>query len=86
MSSKTYLLFAFDSTNYAIAGEKVLKPLGAVVMPILREITASCGMAIRLTPEKEEEAVALLDSSDIPSWYLYRITQEGKKNSFEKIR
>ena len=80
------MLFAFDSTNYAIAGEKTLKSLGAVVMPILREITASCGMAIRVAPEKEEEAIALLEKSDIPSWYLYRITQEGKKNHCEKIR
>lgn len=51
-----YYLYTFESTHAAIATDKLLKPAGAVVMPVPRFISSSCGISVRITPEKHEEA------------------------------
>jgi len=76
-----YWLFAFDSPHAAIAAQRLLSGCGAVVMPTLRSITASCGMSLRLRDETIEEAKGILRASSIdPALYrLYRVEQEGKE-------
>ena len=76
-----YWLFAFDSPHAAISAQRLLSGCGAVVMPTLRSITASCGMSLRLRDEWVDEAKALLRASTIdPVLYrLYRVEQEGKE-------
>ncbi|NLI54303.1 MAG: DUF3343 domain-containing protein [Clostridiales bacterium] len=76
-----YWLFAFDSPHAAIAAQRLLASCGAVVMPTLRAITASCGMSLRLRDETIERAKELLRASSIdPTLYrLYRVEQEGKE-------
>ncbi|MPN36848.1 hypothetical protein SDC9_184360 [bioreactor metagenome] len=78
---ESYWLFAFDSPHAAIAAQRLLSGCGAVVMPTLRSITASCGMSLRLRDERIDEAKALLRTSTIdPALYrLYRVEQEGKE-------
>lgn len=75
MSEQAYWLFAFDSPHAAIAAQKLLAGLGAVVMPTLRSITASCGMSLRLTDEAIDEAKRIMIESVIdPKLYrLYRV-------------
>ena len=75
-----YWLFAFDSPHAAIAAQRLLSSCGAVVMPTLRSITASCGMSLRLKNETIEEAKQIMRASSIdPALYrLYRVEQEGK--------
>ena len=81
MSEQAYWLFAFDSPHAAIAAQKLLADCGAVVMPTLRCITASCGMSLRLRDEAIEQAKGILRASNIdPALYrLYRVEQEGKE-------
>ena len=74
-----YWLFAFDSPHAAIAAQRLLATCGAVVMPTLRSITASCGMSIRIADEQIEQAKARMKHSSIdPALYrLYRVEQDG---------
>ena len=76
-----YWLFAFDSPHAAISAQRLLSSCGAVVMPTLRSITASCGMSLRLKDERIDEAKGILRASSIdPALYrLYRVEQEGKE-------
>ena len=75
--SETYLLFTFDSTHAAMAAGRALKPLGAVMMPTLREISVSCGISLRLRPEDGEAALARLADAGLDGWQLYRVVSEG---------
>ena len=76
-----YWLFAFDSPHAAISAQRLLASCGAVVMPTLRSITASCGMSLRLRDETLEKAKRIMKASSIdPALYrLYRVEQEGKE-------
>ena len=76
-----YWLFAFDSPHAAISAQRLLSSCGAVVMPTLRSITASCGMSLRLRDEVIAKVKEILKASSIdPALYcLYRVEQEGKE-------
>ncbi len=76
-----YWLFAFDSPHAAIAAQKMLAECGAVVVPTLRSITASCGMSLRLKDEDIERAIIILKESPIDSglYRLYRVERERKE-------
>ncbi len=82
-----YWLFAFDSPHAAISAQRLLSGCGAIVMPTLRSITASCGMSLRLQDVAIEEAKKILRASDIdPALYrLYRVEQEGKETKCTQI-
>lgn len=73
------MLFTFDSTHAAIASQNLLRDLGAVMMPTLREISASCGMSLRLRPEDWKCAERRMTDSDIGGWHLYRVISESGK-------
>ena len=79
MSEQPYWLFAFDSPHAAIAAQKLLAGLGAVVMPTLRSITASCGMSLRLTDETIDEAKEIMTGSAIDP-ALCRLYRVEKRN------
>ena len=51
-----YYLYTFENTHAAIATEKLLKPAECIVMPVPRFISASCGISVRIKPERREEA------------------------------
>ena len=79
MTERAYWLFAFDSPHAAIAAQKLLADCGAVVMPTLRSITASCGMSLRLTDEAIDEAKRIMAESVIDP-KLYRLYRVEKRN------
>ena len=76
-----YFLFSFDSPHAAISAQRLLDSCGAVVMPTLRSITASCGMSLRLREETIEGAKEIMRASVIdPTLYrLYLVEQEGQE-------
>ena len=52
-----YYLYTFESTHGAIAAQKLLKDrMQATIMPVLREINASCGISVRIPVEGYEES------------------------------
>lgn len=76
-----YYLFTFESTHAAIAAQKLLSPLGVIIMPTLREISASCGMSLRTREEILPQAKEIMQSSSIdPTLYdLYFVEQQDGK-------
>lgn len=54
-----YYLYTFESTHAAIATDKLLKPVGSVVMPVPRFLSSSCGISVRIDVAKHEEAEQL---------------------------
>ena len=54
-----YYLYTFESTHAAIATDKLLKSVESVVMPVPRFISSSCGISVRIKPERHEEAEQL---------------------------
>lgn len=51
-----YYLLTFESTHAAISTEKLLKPAEVTIMPVPRFISASCGISVRIHPDKKEMA------------------------------
>ena len=86
MNNSAYWLFVFDSPHAAIAAQRLLADCGAVVMPTLRSITASCGMSIRIEDGQIDVARARMKASSLdPTIYrLYRVEQEGKETRCEQ--
>lgn len=75
-----YGLITFASTHGAISAQKALEPVAAVrVMPVLREISLGCGMALRFPPQALETVQRTLAGSELrPGEYaLYAITGSG---------
>lgn len=54
-----YYLYTFESTHAAIATDRLLKPVGSVVMPVPRFISSSCGISVRISPDNRAEAERL---------------------------
>ena len=51
-----YYLLTFEYTHAAISTEKLLKPTEVTIMPVPRFISASCGISVRIHPDKKEYA------------------------------
>ncbi len=87
MTEQAYWLFAFDSPHAAIAAQKLLAECGAVVMPTLRCITASCGMSLRLTDARIDEAKQIMRDSAIDSslYRLYRVERVDAETSCTQV-
>lgn len=82
---KEYDLFTFDSTHYAIRAQKLLEGFSVVVMPTLREISASCGMSLRIPPEQAKEAAQILER-ETEGWHRYHILQERKSIRYTLVQ
>ena len=82
---KEYYLFTFDSTHYAIKAQKLLSGLNAVTMPTLREISASCGISLKVLPEQIVAAKMHMEEQG-EGWSLYHIFQNGKEIRYERIQ
>ena len=68
-----YYLLTFESTHAAISTEKLLKPAEVTIMPVPRFISASCGISVRIRPDRKDEAEAIFRESSklTPDDYAY---------------
>ena len=68
-----YYLLTFESTHAAISTEKMLKPAEVTIMPVPRFISASCGISVRIRPDKKEHAEDIFrENSNLkPEDYAY---------------
>lgn len=82
-----YYVIAFDSTHYAIQGEKTLKEkeIDIKVIPTPREITASCGLSIKFAPEALDMVKRTLEDASILSKGIYRLVKDESGRSATKI-
>ena len=75
-----YGVITFSSTYGALYAQKVLKEGAPIqVMPVLREISLGCGIAVRFRPEDLEQVATALTASTLkPEEYaFYAITGKG---------
>ena len=76
-----YGVITFTSTYGAIYAQKVLRGVADVLtMPVLREISLGCGIAVRFNPEDLEGVKAALAASTLKEgeYAFYAITGSGK--------
>ena len=68
-----YYLLTFESTHAAISTEKLLKPAEVTIMPVPRFISASCGISVRIRPDRKDEAEQMFRESGHlkPEEYAY---------------
>lgn len=77
-----YYIAVFDSTHYALKFEKVIKDKGfkISIMPVPREITASCGISAKLESDEIERIKILAVEEELKVAGYYRVeAQKGKK-------
>ena len=76
-------VFLFESVHRVMKAEKLLKGKGIKVdlIPVPREISSDCGVAIELSAESEEKALLILRENRILVVECYTRDLSGK---FEK--
>lgn len=87
MNEEIFNLIAFNSTSNAIRAEKELKlnDIEVKVLPVPREITASCGLSIRIKTEDLEKAMSTLKEENIDVAGYYNVSKIGLNRNIEKI-
>lgn len=82
-----YYLLTFESTHAAISTEKLLKPAGVTIMPVPRFISASCGISVRIRPDKKDEAEDIFrESSNLtPDEYAYYHIVRGEETTCDRL-
>ncbi|WP_243342534.1 DUF3343 domain-containing protein [Anaerococcus sp. AGMB09787] len=63
-----YLLITFDSTTDAMVSETKVNEAGikARLVPLLPEIDAGCGLALRVKRDEDERLMEILRGKDLP--------------------
>lgn len=61
------LVITFPSTHYALKAEKVLEEAGFTteLIPVPRELSSSCGLALPILEEEEDRAVEILRKNQV---------------------
>lgn len=77
---KIWHILAFDSTHAAMAAQRLLAHLGPFVIPTPKEITASCGISLRMDPPSAAQAKEVLaDHADIAQRSTWHVLVDGKR-------
>ena len=79
--TEEFNLISFESTHMAIKSEKLLKEvnLDIRIIPVPREITSSCGLALRINPIDYKKIREILDKNKIEFSGCYLIKKIGFK-------
>ena len=82
--AKTWHILAFESTHAAMAAQKLLAQLNPFVIPTPKQITASCGMSLRMGAEEAAQAKLLLEGHpDIAALSAWHVLESEKKAAGE---
>ncbi|KUG03971.1 hypothetical protein ASZ90_018634 [hydrocarbon metagenome] len=87
MNIRNYGIITFGSTSYALKAEKIMKRMEKtfMVIPTPREISASCGLAIKLETGLLDEYLQILAREKVSVEEVYRIEEEGRKKILHKV-
>jgi len=85
--TKEYNIISFGSTHMAIKSEKLLleKNIDIKIIPVPREITASCGLSLRINLDIYEMAKKILEENNIEFSGCYKVKQTGLKKEIIDI-
>ncbi|MBS4979774.1 MAG: DUF3343 domain-containing protein [Lachnospiraceae bacterium] len=88
MATDYYYILTFHSTADVIQCEKHLKShCRCAVMPIPRELSDSCGLAIRLLLSVEEDVLSICQSLPVSaSLYRYYLKRQDGKHPVVPIK
>lgn len=76
------VIATFDNTHHALLFEKTLKEsnIKLTIMPVPREISASCGLSVKFYLEGIEKVKTLAENKDVLVKKYYKIIlEEGKR-------
>lgn len=82
--SSNEIVATFDSTHHALRFEKTLKQneVGLLVMPVPREISASCGLAVKFSQMNLAKVKKMAQESEIQVKRYYAIKIENNKKEY----
>lgn len=82
-----YIVITFESVNFAMQTESVLKSkeIKHQIIPTPREITLSCGLSVRTTDDNLEEIKSLVESGAIKNKKMFIFKGAGSHKTFEEI-
>lgn len=87
ITQKEYFILAFETTADAMQAEQSLKEhFSIAIMPVPREISSGCGLAIRF-PDPDETAIIdfLKDSTIIGTLYRMSTTKINGKHPIQQL-
>ncbi|MFZ3173233.1 MAG: DUF3343 domain-containing protein [Carboxydocellales bacterium] len=86
MFAEKYCLIAFKSTYHALAAEKVLDIglIEQVVIPTPKQISASCGLALKIYISDYPQAVSLLLERGLREVEAYEVNS-GEQTSYNRL-
>lgn len=85
---KEFYAMSFESTHYAIMMEKKIKAKREVDMiPTPREITASCGLSLKIPVDLIDDVVNDLRTWDVDTnmFGIYKVDRTKEESHAEKI-
>lgn len=87
LRTNDYCLFTFGSTSHALKAEVHLKNIGAnfITIPTLREISASCGLSIKIHCDNREAYYNNIKNQNISVDGVYHVLKAGNKLQIQKI-
>lgn len=82
-----YIVFSFDSTHEAIKSEKALENcrLDGRLIPLPPEISAGCGLSLRIAVKDKVEAFNILKQAEVGISGIFKLRKEGIKRFVEKL-
>ncbi len=74
-------LFTFLSSHHTLKAEKLCRATGipTAFIPLPREISSDCGVALIIRPEVCQDLEELLGQKGIPVQGVHRILREGRE-------
>lgn len=80
-----YCLIAFESTFEAIKCEKkLLETMPVMTIPTLREITVSCGVSLKISPDDYKEAIKTIVNDGIKA-SVYMVSGIGNAKEIKLL-
>ena len=64
----------FHSIHRVLKAEKILKQaeVDFLLIPVPRQLTSDCGLALRFSPETKEALLRILEAADLPPVEMYQ--------------
>lgn len=85
MDNEIFGVFSFSSSHYAIAAEVAAKGCEeARLIPLPPEISAGCGLVLRVNESGIKNTAELLKEAEIPYEEIYTLRIENTKRFAEK--
>lgn len=81
-----YIVITFISTHHALEAERLLEGnIEFIVMPTPREISASCGLSLKINKTDLIRAQEFLGKSNVKDYEFYSMVKNGQESDVVKL-